>query len=206
MIEPHYLEEPGDLRGREIRIEGQAGACAHNIVGAKGKDHLVRMSPYLLMYRVNQIQCAMGVVTGTGLRIHPDREKLGGQIAGPGLGEVDLSFGDRSHRAKVEIFVNKALRRVGVGINHNGRIVNAASLGRNFQGLCHEERGEQDCRKEKAKAFITSLPAILPSRHPAIADGYGCASVVDFAPAFLTYLSNQLRRSASTCSSVSRAA
>src|SRR5437868_1450452 len=52
-------------QGSEFLV--RAGACAHNIVGAKGKDHLVRMSPYLLMYRVNQIQCAMGVVTGTGL-------------------------------------------------------------------------------------------------------------------------------------------
>src|SRR5262245_54935338 len=35
---------------------------------------------------------------------------------------------------------------------------------------------------------------------------YGCASVVVFGGAFFTYLSNQLSRSARTCSSVSRAA
>src|SRR5262245_15505828 len=35
---------------------------------------------------------------------------------------------------------------------------------------------------------------------------YCCASVVVFGAAFFTYLSNQLSRSASTCSSVSRAA
>jgi hypothetical protein len=95
----------------------------------KGHHHAVRMPRRLLIDRVDQIECMSGEVALVGLRFHPDGEELRAEIAAAGLIEADMPNVFGIGRSHVEAFVEKALGRVGMGVDNEGGIVNGASLG-----------------------------------------------------------------------------
>ena len=70
-----------------------------------------------------------------GSGIHPDGKKLGPQISSSCLLQVNVAFAGRGDAFDIEIFIQEALRRIGVGIYYDRRIVNAARLRRNRRAV-----------------------------------------------------------------------
>ena len=68
-------------------------------------------------------------VVRVGARIDPDGEEFRAQVAGAGLVEADVADVCRIGAADIEVSVEKALRRVGMGIDDDGRIVNLLGFG-----------------------------------------------------------------------------
>ena len=76
----------------------------------------------LLVHAVNQVHGALGIMA-LEFRLNPDGEELRSQIALLDLVEIDVAFGYRRVLAQIEVFVEKALGRVGMRINDQGRLV-----------------------------------------------------------------------------------
>ena len=100
-----------------------------DIVGAERHHHAVGMPRRLLINRIDQIERVAGEVALVGLRLHPDGKELSAKIACLGFIEADVAVVLGVGRSDVEILVEKTLRRVGVGVDNQRRLVNLASLG-----------------------------------------------------------------------------
>ena len=76
----------------------------------------------LLVDRIDQIERVLREVALIGLRVDPDGEELRAQIAAPGFVEADVADVFGIGRADVEAFVEKALRRIGMGVDDDGGV------------------------------------------------------------------------------------
>ena len=82
----------------------------------------------LLIDRVNQLQGPNCESAGVGFGFHPDGKKLRPEIAGARFAKVQMTLRNRSIRREIEALVEKALRRVGVPIDHQGRFMDPYRL------------------------------------------------------------------------------
>src|SRR5258708_24802178 len=135
-----------------------------DIVGGERHYDPVRMARCLLIDAVDQVHGPLGVVSSE-VRFHPDREELRAQITCLDLAEVHMSGGDGSVLAEIKVFVEKALRRVRVSINHDGGIVNC--LRRICARCAWRLLSQRKCgyqQEEKTQMFGLHSPVILASR------------------------------------------
>ena len=91
----------------------------------------------------------LGVVALVGFGIHPDGKELRAQIAGASFVEADVADVFRVGVADVEVFVEKALRRVGMSVHDDGRFVDGACLGAEG-GRFWAEQSEADDESKSA--------------------------------------------------------
>src|SRR5208283_2474541 len=89
------------------------------------------------------------VVTLIRSRFHPDGEEFCAQISTPRLVQTDVANVVRVRRADVEAFVEKTLRRIGVGIDHNRRIMNLAGTRANGSARVRNLRSCQGTRQRE---------------------------------------------------------
>src|ERR1700722_5923013 len=71
-------------------------------------------------------RCGGGETPLIGLWFHPDGKEFGAQISTPGFVEADVAEIFGIGRSNVETFVQKPLRRIGVGVDDEGGAVNLA--------------------------------------------------------------------------------
>ena len=112
--------------------------------------HAVRMPRRLFVHRIDQVERVPREMALVGLRINPDREELRAQISAPRLVEADVADVVGIGRADVESFVEKPLRRVGVGVHDQRGIVNLLRTGahRSLSGGAPFPAPEQRAREE----------------------------------------------------------
>ena len=87
----------------------------------RNKHYLVRMLGHLLLHRVDQHQRAPRILAFVKRGLHPDGKELRSQISLVDRLQVEIAAAQRI--AHVEVFIDKALRGVGVGIDHDGGAV-----------------------------------------------------------------------------------
>src|SRR3954447_14024756 len=108
----------------------------------------------LLINRIDQIERMLAVVALVRLRLNPDRKEFRPEVAATSLVEADVAVVVRICGTDIESFIEKALRSIGVSVNHESRIVDGAGFGgyrqvrRIGRGLCGYKRAEaQDQQK-----------------------------------------------------------
>ena len=126
---------------------------ALDVGDAESHHHAVGMAGGLLIDRIDEIERVAGEVALVGFRVHPDGEELGAEIAGLGLVEADVAGVFGIGRSDVVVFVEKALRRVGVRVDDDGGVVDLAGLGADG-GLrvCGNDKSER--RSGGKNAFV----------------------------------------------------
>ena len=85
------------------------------------KHHLVRVLGRLLLYRVDQHQRALGILSLVELGLNPDGEEFRAQVSLARRLQVEIAAIERA--AEIVVLIDKALRRVGVRIDHEGGAV-----------------------------------------------------------------------------------
>ena len=125
--------------------------------------HAVRMPRCLLVHGIDQIERVPREVSLIRLRIDPDRKEFRAQISAPRFVEADVSSILRIGRSNVEAFVEKSLRRVGVGVDDDGGIVNGARLRANRfigRGTLREREGTEEQGSEQELGWHSFSPAV----------------------------------------------
>ncbi len=84
------------------------------------------MTLSLLVDRVDHVERALGLVALVALRLNPDGEELRAQIAGLDLVEVEVACAGILR--EIEVLVDEAAWRVGVGVDDDGRVVGGAPV------------------------------------------------------------------------------
>ena len=106
-----------------------------DVLGAEGHHHLVRMQPRLLVDRVDHVERALDLLPLVKLGIDPDRPELRAQVAGLDLGEVHVALAGVLR--EIEVLVDEAARRVGMGVDDQRGIVDGVPTGGSRRvGLC----------------------------------------------------------------------
>ena len=114
---------------------------ALDVVDAEGHHHAVGMAGRLLVDRIDEIERVAGEVALVGFRFDPDGKELGAEIAGLGLVEADVAGVFGIGRSDVVVFVEKALRSIGMRVDDDGGVVDLAGLGADRLRVAGE-RGE----------------------------------------------------------------
>src|SRR5581483_11483685 len=99
----------------------------------------------LFVDRVNQVECSPREVSLIGIRIDPNGEEFGPKISGAGFVEAQIAGVVGIAVSEIEVLVDKTLRRIGVGIHDNRRIMNGAGFWRGG------DLGGGDCRDDGEK-------------------------------------------------------
>ncbi len=97
---------------------------AANIGGGSRERDFLGMRGDRGVQRVGQRECARQIVS-LEFRLNPKREKLGGQSAGLHARNVEVTVGKA--RAPIDVFVEEALRRVGVEVHDDSASMNFTS-------------------------------------------------------------------------------
>ena len=150
----------------------RAGARAHDVLGAVGHHHLVGMIGGLLVDRIDQIQRAPGVVAVEVTGLDPDGKEFGAEISLADFLQVDVALVPRGGGPDVESLIEKALRRIGVGVNHDGGIVEPTRLGRHRRaGVGHVLRagGETHRQRQQSQNYGNEESMVVGGR-PSLAD------------------------------------
>src|SRR5579872_5545221 len=100
-----------------------------DISDGEGHHHAIRVPCRLLVDRVDEIECVFGETPLIDLRVYPDREEFGSQVSALRLVEADMAVVIWIRRTDIEIFIEKALWRIGVRVDDEGRIVDGAGFG-----------------------------------------------------------------------------
>ena len=87
------------------------------------------MAGRLLVDRIDKIERVSGEVSLVGFRFHPDGKELGAEVSGLGFVEADVAGIFGIGRSDVVVFVEEALRGIGVRVDDDGGVVNLAGLG-----------------------------------------------------------------------------
>ena len=95
----------------------------------EGHHHAVGMMRRLLVDGIDEIERVAGEVALVSIGVDPDGKELRAEVAAAGFVEADVPRVIGIGRADVEVFVEKTLGRVGVGVDHDGGFLNRASLG-----------------------------------------------------------------------------
>ncbi len=101
---------------------------ALDVVDTEGHHHAVGMAGGLLVDRIDEIERVAGEMALVGFRLHPDGKELGAEIAGFRLVETDMALIFGIGRSDVVVFVEEALRGIGVRVDDDGRVVDLAGL------------------------------------------------------------------------------
>ena len=101
---------------------------ARNSVGGGDEFHIAGVLRDLLFDGVDQIESPARILAFVPVRFHPDGEELGCQIALARGFKVEVAAIQRV--GKVKVLIEKALRRVSMGINYDGRLLHGR--GREF--------------------------------------------------------------------------
>ncbi len=112
----------------EKRGEFVVAVSALDVVNTEGHHHAVGMAGSLLIDRIDEIECMAGEVALIGFRLDPDGKELRPEVSGPGFVEADVALIFGIGRSDVEVFVEEALRGIGVRVNDDGGIVDLAGL------------------------------------------------------------------------------
>ncbi len=100
----------------------------------------------LLVDGVNEREGAMRELAFE-LGLDPDGKEFGAEVAVADLVEVNVAA--TGVGGDVEVFVEEALRRVGVSVNHDGGIVDGAGVG--FRRcLGHDDGSESETREQQS--------------------------------------------------------
>ena len=122
-----------------------------NAVGRGDKHELVRVLSDLLLDGVNEFEGSAGVLAFIEGGLDPDGEELGAEVAFARGFEVEVATVEWA--GEVEALIEESLRGVGVGINHQGRPLNACGGFGLRSGLVHRGyrglSGEQNRKREK---------------------------------------------------------
>ncbi len=136
-----------------------------------GHAHLVRMLGGLLVDGVDQFKRALGVVAFVEVGLDPNGKELRAEVALFGGLKVEMATVERV--GEIIVFVEKALRSVGVRVNHEGGAMDSLGVGHGFMKMrgvrggnlrvecgCGEDEG---CKRESRHHVESSLPA-LPAK------------------------------------------
>src|SRR5262249_40866317 len=113
---------------------------ALDVLGAEIHHHAVGMSRRLLVDGVNQVEGVSREMSLVRFRFYPDGKEFGAQIPGLRLIEADVPVVAGISRADVEPAIEEALRRIGMRIDDQRRLVN---LSRALADCFLAERGER---------------------------------------------------------------
>src|SRR5215469_9935519 len=89
------------------------------------------MARGLLIHGIDQVEGVLGEAPLVGCGIDPYGKELAAQISPAGLVQADVAFIVRISRADVEVFVEKTLRGIRVGIDDQSGVVNLVRPGAN---------------------------------------------------------------------------
>src|SRR5215472_6552799 len=78
----------------------------------------------LLINRINEIQRAPSIVALELFGLNPNGKKFCTQVAASGFGEINMTVIAGRWTRHIEIFVEQALRGIGVGVNNDGGAMN----------------------------------------------------------------------------------
>ncbi len=92
-----------------------------DVGGREGHLHLVGMLRGLLVDGVDQFQRAFGILALVEIGLDPDGEELRAEIAL--FGGVEVHLATVEGHGEVVVFVDEALRRVGVGVDDDGLLM-----------------------------------------------------------------------------------
>src|SRR5204863_8211180 len=120
-------------------------------IGRKSHHHPVGMMCCLLINGVDQVEAVPGQVTLSGLGIYPDREELGAEVPTSCLFKADVPDVIRIGGPNIVSLIQKALRRVGVRVNDQGRVMNLPCLGADswVRSLSNRDRRHYDYDQER---------------------------------------------------------
>jgi len=127
------------------------------------------MAGCLFIHGIDQVEGVPRVVSLIRFWLDPYGEELGAQVSAAHLIEADVTDVVGIGRANVEAFVEKALGRVGVRVNHESGVVNLlrARAHGNVRGSCRlcscDEAGQCDGEKQ-----------VRDSRHGIIGQDFDC--------------------------------
>src|ERR1700722_13332615 len=121
---------------------------ALNISRGECHHHSVGMPRRLLVDGVDQIESVPGKMALIGFRIDPDGKEFGAQVAALRFVEADVPDVVRIGRAKIKVFIEKTLWRIGVRVNYKRGVVNGARLRRNHYVARVRGHGRSLSRKE----------------------------------------------------------
>src|ERR1700722_9279687 len=97
-----------------------------DVIHRERHHHAVRMTRSLFIDGIDQIERVLGKVSSIRFRIYPDRKKFRSQISAPRFVEAYMADILWIRRANIESFVEKSLRRVGMGVDDDGGSVERA--------------------------------------------------------------------------------
>src|SRR5262249_21748451 len=108
---------------------------ADDVIRGKRHRHLVWVPGGLLVDAVNQVHGAPRVAA-LEVRLYPDGEKLSTQVAFLDLAEIEVAVRNGSVLAEIEVLIEEALRRIGMRIDDQSRLVDSLGRINLFGSLC----------------------------------------------------------------------